>query len=309
MSARPTAARVVAQAKVNLSLRVLAREDGGYHQLETLFCRLDLGDDVHVRTTTGSCSVECNGLVPPGGFGPPESNLAWRAADAYRRASGWPAGFAIELTKRIPAGAGLGGGSADAGAVLRALEALSPNPVGPSRLLAVAGELGADVPFLTQEAAALALAWGRGERILPLAPLPARPCWLFCPEFPVPTAEAYRWLDDSPVRHPAGLLTTPMLGDWPGVGRLAHNDFERVVGERYPKVAALLEALRSPAATTLLGESPIVQLSGSGSTVFAVSTAPSAPADGRWTWRSDEPGVQVLATSTAERVERVFLTD
>lgn len=309
MTDRPYGARVLAQAKVNLALRILAREDNGFHQIETLFCRLALGDDVEIRITDGARSVECRGLLPPGGLGAPESNLAWRAADAYARASGWPSGFSIRLTKRIPAGAGLGGGSADAGAVLRALEAMSPAPVGRERLLSIAAILGADVPFLTQDESPVALAWGRGERVLPLAPLPHRPCWLFTPEFPISTAEAYRWVDESPPWHGARVLDARTLTAWSGVAGLAHNDFERVVGERYPKIAALLEALRSPAACSLVGPSPLVQLSGSGSTVFAVAIAPPATQGHGWPWRSDEPGVHVIATATADRVEPVILTN
>src|SRR5262245_8589530 len=117
-----TTARTLAQAKVNLFLRVLAREANGYHQLETLFCRLELGDDVAVRVGVGGRSLDCTGgVLPPDGLGPVERNLAWRAAVMYAEATGWPNDWAIEIAKRIPVGGGLGGGSADAGAVLRCL--------------------------------------------------------------------------------------------------------------------------------------------------------------------------------------------
>ncbi|MDF1505979.1 hypothetical protein PYV61_23705, partial [Roseisolibacter sp. H3M3-2] len=188
MSARPSVreARVVAQAKVNLFLRVLAREDSGYHQLETLFQRLELGDDVTVRVGVRGRSLDCGGAD----LGPVERNLAWRAAEAYRAATGWPDGHAIEIRKRIPVGGGLGGGSADAGAVLRALGALAATPLAADGLLGLAAPLGADVPFLTAEAP-LALAWGRGERMLALPPLPARPVWLALSDAGVPTAWAF----------------------------------------------------------------------------------------------------------------------
>ena len=173
-AAAATTARTLAQAKVNLFLRVLAREANGYHQLETLFCRLDLGDDVVVRTNVRGRSLDCQGdVIPPNGLGPVEWNLAWRAATAYSEATGWPNDWAIEIQKRIPVGGGLGGGSADAGAVLRCLNALNPTPLPPHALLGIAGQLGADVPFLTSEAS-FALAWGRGERMLRIAPIPAR---------------------------------------------------------------------------------------------------------------------------------------
>src|SRR5574338_1226532 len=159
-------ARTVAQAKVNLVLRVLAREASGYHQLETLFCRLELADDVVVRTNVTGRSLECAGeAMPRAGLGPGEQNLAWRAASAYAEATGWPNAWAVEITKRIPVGGGLGGGSADAGAVLRCLNALAPAPVSEAALIALASGLGSDVPFLTIDAP-LALGWGRGERLL-----------------------------------------------------------------------------------------------------------------------------------------------
>ena len=122
-------ARTVAQAKLNLFLHVLAREASGYHQLETLFCRLELGDDVTVRTDVRGRSLDCTGdVIPAGGLGPTERNLAWRAAARFAEQAGWPNDWAIEITKRIPVGGGLGGGSADAGAVLRCLNAVAPTP-------------------------------------------------------------------------------------------------------------------------------------------------------------------------------------
>src|SRR5688572_20345937 len=99
-------ARLVAQCKVNLFLRVLAREESGYHQLETLFCRLALGDDVTVRTGVRGRTLDCRGpAMPAGGLGPVEENLAWKAARAFADTTGWDDGFAIEIEKRIPVGA------------------------------------------------------------------------------------------------------------------------------------------------------------------------------------------------------------
>src|SRR5215472_403307 len=188
-------ARVAAQGKVNLLLRVLAREHSGYHSIETIFLRLSLADDVVVRVgaTVSGRSLDCTGdALPEGGLGPTEKNLAYRAACAYRDETGWPGTFAIELTKQIPTGAGLGGGSADAGAVLRALDAMSPSPLG-HRLVELAPSLGADVAFMTIDSP-MALAWGRGERLLPLPALLPRPIVLVMPAFAVSTTDAYGWL-------------------------------------------------------------------------------------------------------------------
>src|SRR6185503_11221787 len=110
-------ARVQAQAKVNLFLRVgpPRRDAGGYHDIATLFQRIDLADDLIVRAGGSSRSIDCAGpQLPPEGLGDPQKNLAFRAAEAYAEHVGRPRGFSIELTKRIPVGGGLGGGSADA---------------------------------------------------------------------------------------------------------------------------------------------------------------------------------------------------
>ncbi len=290
-----TVARVLAQAKINLYLRVLAREASGYHSIETLFQRLDWGDDVTVRISGGR-SLDCTGsTIPPEGLGPTEKNLAYRAAVAYAEATGWPNGFAIEIEKRIPVGGGLGGGSADAGAVLRALDALAPNPLGP-RLVEIASALGADVPFMAIESP-LALGWSRGERMLPLTPLESRPIVLLVPEFPVNTAEAYGWVaaDRGTYAAEATVLSPDALATWEGLAALATNDFERVVARRHPRIAELVDELASMDALPAM-------MSGSGSTVFGIfATAPEAAAIARAT------GLTPIVTTTADRVVRVAI--
>ena len=266
---KPRAGRVIAQAKINLMLRVLARESSGYHQIETLFARIDLGDVVTLRTTPGERSLVCEGPAASAAeVGAPERNLAWRAAEAYAVATGFPAGFAIEIDKRVPVGAGLGGGSADAGAVLRILNLLAPAPVPSSQLLTIAAALGADVPFLTAESP-LALAWGRGERMLMLEPLAARDVVLALPGFPVATAEAFSWVSEHiTTRRPQPLaLATDALRSWAGVSAIAGNDFEQPVAMHHPEVLELSRGLTAAGAR-------IAQLSGSGSTVFGVFDAP-----------------------------------
>ena len=116
-----------AHAKLNLVLRILAREASGYHGIETLFQRLALHDVVTVTVAPGHRALHCHGpTMPAGGLGPTDRNLAWRAAVAYQAAAAWPDGFSIAIEKHIPVGGGLGGGSADAAAVLRALDAMAP---------------------------------------------------------------------------------------------------------------------------------------------------------------------------------------
>lgn len=326
-------ASVVAQAKVNLFLRVLAREASGFHQLETLFCRLALGDEVRVRLTPDSRSLDCGGIaMPPEGLGAVERNLAWRAAVAFVEATGWRTGFAIEIDKRIPVGGGLGGGSADAGGVLRALNALAPDPLSAHALLGLAGGLGADVPFLTQDRTPLALGWGRGDRLLLLPPLPTRPCVLFVFGTGVATADAYRWLAESPAAPPAPVVHAPeRFARWSDVDLMAYNEFERVVLPRRPDIRQVVDGLRRAEVRAVL---PTALMSGSGATVFALAldsresgedagyalqfrldadAATNAPASLSVTGSADDAPrlaiTNVLESWTADRVEPVTLGD
>ena len=298
-------ARTIAQAKVNLLLRVLAREATGYHQLETLFCRLDLGDDVTVRTDVRGRSLDCTGdAMPPAGLGPTERNLAWRAASAYANATGWPNAWAIEVVKNVPVGGGLGGGSADAGAVLRCLNALAPAPLSVHELLSLAAPLGADVPFLCIDAP-LALAWGRGERMLALPPLPSRAVMLVCFPFGVSTPDAYAWLDANETTTPsrASASTVDAFTTWDGVAPLAHNDFEAVVAPRYTQIERALAELRA-VPVERDASSPITLLAGSGATVFSISE--TLPSDMR---TLHGLASRIVRTRTAERVVAVDVSD
>lgn len=255
-----TAASVEAQAKVNLRLCVLAREASGYHQLESLFLRIELADSVRVATDTTVRELHCPGLDLP-----QEQNLAFRAAVAFSEAAGWPTGFRIDIEKRIPAGGGLGGGSADAGAVLRALNAIAPKPLAPAALNTVALQLGADVPFLAMDAP-YALGFGRGERLLALPPLPAREILLALPPFGVETKAAFGWYAEAQagaaLRAPAP-LTLDDLDRWERVVPLAVNELEDVVVARHPDIGRCVKAMRGAGAK-------IARMSGSGSTAFGV---------------------------------------
>jgi len=289
-------ARVSAQAKVNLWLRVGPRDPTGYHEIHTLFHRIDLADDVTVRVGGSVRAIDVAGpRVPATGLGAPERNLAYRAAVAYAEQAGWVRGFAIELTKHIPVGGGLGGGSADAGAVLRALDALAPTPIGESRRLAIAATLGADVAFLASDAVA-AVGTGRGERLEAMDPLPSRDVVIVVPGFSIATADAYQWLDAS--RTSAPRLESPALPrvDWNAVGRASHNDFEPVVEARHDELTRIRERLRDAGAR-------IARLAGSGSSVFAVFDGGAPPAL--------RPGVNgaVIATRSSSRVVPVVVAE
>lgn len=301
------AAAVRAQAKVNLYLRVTGREPSGYHHLETLFCRLTLADVVAVRLTPTSRTLDCIGPeLPRRGLGPVAENLAWRAATAYAEHARWPSGFAIELEKHIPVGGGLGGGSADAGAVLRILNALNARPLPAEHLFDIAGSLGADVAFLTQDRAPLGLAWGRGDEWHPLPALPERACLLAIPSGGVATSAAYAWLDEErgwsarEIAPTDAVKAVPAVLSWSDVRQLAHNDFERAVFSRCPAVEAAWRYLTDLASGIDPGS--FTRMTGSGATVFAVlatgllanAEIPEAPT-----------GIRVTATGTASRVEPV----
>ncbi len=256
--------RVAAQAKLNLALRVLAREASGYHQLETVFARIDLADDVTIQVHGRGRAIDVRNAE----VGPAERNLAWRAAVAFMERTGWPGGFRIEIDKRIPVGAGLGGGSADAAAVLRALNSVAPNPLPQNELLRIAFALGADVPFLATDLS-LALAWGRGERMMPL-PTPApRTVHLLVPDFPVATADAFAWLaaaresGESRQVGPEVLAEAP--GSWSSIAGMHGNDFEQPVRRRHPRLGEVIDALRAAYGTHAAG------MTGSGSALWVMA--------------------------------------
>jgi len=306
---RGLTARVAAQAKINLRLKILAREASGYHSLETIFQRIDLTDAVRVRVPSDGRGAErtldCAGpRMPADGLGPVEKNLAYRAAVAYADATGWPNGFAIEIEKCIPVGGGLGGGSADAGAVLRALDGLSPRPLGP-RLLELAAPLGADVPFLTGDSV-LSLAWGHGERMLALPALESRHVLIVVPPFAVKTADAYRWADEKRGAFSFSAWTTEarQLTSWSSIAAVAENDFEEVLLEREPTIGEIVAGLRAAGAE-------IAMLSGSGSSVFGVMPPEAENARHSLRFSGTKPleNPPVLLVKTARSVSPVELTD
>ena len=257
----PDAVRAAAHAKINLFLRVLAREEDGFHGIETLFCRISLADELSIERTAAGVTLDTD--APD--LGPSDRNLAVRAAEQVLAATGRRFGVRIGLTKRIPVGAGLGGGSSDAAATLLAVNTLAGNAVPRHELLQLAARLGSDIPFLVS-GAPLALAWAHGDRMIRLPPLPAAPILLVTPPRPTATADAYAWLDSArqgPFRRGALALDLDAVASWGDIGRMAGNDFESPVFEHRAEVRAAFEAL---AATHPL----VCRMTGSGSTLFAV---------------------------------------
>jgi 4-diphosphocytidyl-2-C-methyl-D-erythritol kinase len=251
-----------APAKINLFLRVLAREETGYHGIETLFCLINLADSLTIERREGrGASVDVTGAD----VGPPEANLAVKAATAVLESVGHPFAVHLTLTKRIPVRAGLGGGSSDAAAALLATNRLAGDAIPRHELLQIAARIGSDVPFFLS-GAPLALAWNRGERMLRLPALPAAPLLLLTPQVSVGTSEAYEWIDaarQSAGRRGAVALDLEALSGWGDIARMAGNDFESPVFGRHPEIRAAFEAM--------VRTRPLLcRMSGSGSTLFAL---------------------------------------
>ncbi len=254
--------RLHAPAKINLFLRILAQERSGFHQLETLFCSLEFGDTVILERASSGVTLEIDGPD----IGPLDENLVYRAAKEFLQAGGLGEGVKIRLEKRIPMGAGLGGGSSDAGTTLLGLQELYPGAVDGDRLLGIAGSLGSDVPFFLSSSS-LALAWGRGDRLQPLMPLPSATVLLACPPLEVPTQEAYNLLarerEGVPISRRPNLLSPYDLSSWERLGLLAVNDFEEVVLREYPDLQQVRKKLQESGSFISL-------LAGSGSALFGV---------------------------------------
>ena len=257
-----TTVTLAARAKINLFLRVLSRNDDGFHGVETLLCLIDLADTVSAERREGrGVTIEVEGADT----GPLEQNLALRAAERVLEATGNRFAVHLKLMKRIPIRAGLGGGSSDAAAALHLVNHLAGNAVPRHELLQFAAQVGSDVPFFFT-GAPLALAWSRGERMIRLPPLPASPALLVTPPIPIPTPEAYAWVDAAgatSARRGALALDLDAVSRWGDIGRMAGNDFESPVFSRHGTIRAAFEALVSTR--------PLVcRMSGSGSTLFAI---------------------------------------
>ena len=251
-----------AYAKLNLSLDVTARREDGYHDLAMLMQTVSLCDELRLRfRDDGQVRAGSNLRYIPGD----ERNLAVRAALRFLEAVGESGqGLQIDLRKEIPVGAGMGGGSADAAAVLRGLNRLYGNPMDRKALEQLAQQIGSDVAFCV--AGGTALAQGRGELLRDLRPMPDCFFALCKPGFSISTPELYQKLDASPVRiHPdtAGLLAAVEAGDLRALCRRMYNVFEEIDDRRLRTVAELKSRLLDHRAMGAM-------MTGTGSAVFGV---------------------------------------
>jgi 4-diphosphocytidyl-2-C-methyl-D-erythritol kinase len=282
--------RYAAHAKINLQLAVLARETTGYHQIETLFQTIALADDVEVEAEGPGVQLEVHGAD----VGPNDRNTAYLAACAFFEHSRATPHARIRITKKVPAGAGLGGGSSDAATTLRALNELYSSPLDGPSLREIGLSIGSDVPFFLA-AQPFALAWGRGERLLALPPLPAAPTLLVVPPTPMSTREAYDALAARRASHAhraaPRVLRAVDLTSYERIAALAHNDFEDIVFDAFPESRAIKQSLADGGAVHTL-------LTGSGSAVFAIFEAQRALEDAAARIRSAFPGNEIITTAT-----------
>ena len=284
---------VTAPAKVNLHLAIGGVRPDGFHEVTTVLHTLEFADTLRL-VPADAFSLTCDidlGI-------PAEQNLALRAARAFAEEFGEPTGVAIELTKRIPAGAGLAGGSSDAAAVLAGLAAMT-NHAGDPRLAAIAQTLGADTAFFLAGGAALMA--GRGDRIVRTLPPLRVDVVLVKPSAPVPTALAYRAFDANPVpaTSPDAVVAALESADSAALGVALSNNMTECAITLVPEVADALAWVS--AQPQVLGAA----VAGSGSCVFAICgdaataqrIAGEASARGLW------------GTATATRLTGVTWTD
>ena len=250
-----------AYGKLNLTLDVLSRREDGYHDMKMIMQTVDLCDDITVTLGTEERSCTCDIANIPAD----SSNLAYRAAELFLSRWGRPQdGFSIHIQKRIPMQGGMAGGSADAAAVLRAMNRLSDNAFSMDELMEMALQLGSDVPFCLM--GGTALAEGRGEILTKLPPMPACYIVLLKPEFSVSTPRLFAQLDDKGIKdHPNtdSALMALEGSDLPRLCQHMENVFEPVLSAEYPIISALREELLRHGALS-------ARLTGTGSVVFGI---------------------------------------
>jgi 4-diphosphocytidyl-2-C-methyl-D-erythritol kinase len=276
-----------APAKINLYLEVKALRDDGFHSVRTVMQAVDLYDQVEVKLTGAGSGLELEvvGEAPAG-----EENLCIQAAAALNAVLREPVGARIRLVKRIPKAAGLGGGSSDAAAVLRALDLLLGGVLKKEELLALAASLGSDVPFFLFGGTVLAT--GRGEKINPLEQAPPLPVVLASPGRELSTAEVYRRFDreggeEPPIRGPDALIEALPRGIIGDIVPHLFNSLQRAACRALPEVEGLLVRAEKSGARGAL-------VSGSGPTVFLLA--------------GDEGGAAALEETMREFAPRVIRT-
>ena len=251
-------------AKINLWLRILGKRPDGFHEVQTRLCRLTLGDTVEIDHLGKGTDVTltCSDPTVP----LDESNLAMKALRAFENRTGRQSSWRMHLEKKIPAGAGLGGGSSNAATVLMGANELAGSPLTQAELIELGAQIGSDIPCFILDSPA-ADGEGRGEEVTGVDFPWQLPLVLIKPPFPIPTPWAYKnWAGSKEI---PGILYAPQLCPWGAMS----NDLERPVFQKY----LLLPTLK----TWLLEQSEVhaALMSGSGSTMFAITETPAQAAE------------------------------
>ena len=249
-------------AKLNLTLDILGKREDGYHDLKSVMQTVSIRDDVEIDVGTGKpWTLECD----MEGIPCDETNLAWKAAKVYCEAMNKdPDGIAIRITKRIPSGAGMGGGSADAAAVLRALNRHYGNPLSVFALAELGASVGSDVPFCVL--CGTAMVEGRGEKLRKLPDMPDCIFVVVKPEFSVSTKELYGKIDEVEIpKHPdnSAMESALLAGDLEKVAHTLYNVFDPVVTAEHLELNYIKSLLHQYGAVGY-------QMTGSGSAVFGI---------------------------------------
>jgi 4-diphosphocytidyl-2-C-methyl-D-erythritol kinase len=291
----PSAVTVLAPAKINLILRILDRRTDGFHNLWSWMQTVGLYDDVSIRLNQGHGEIrlQCDDQS----LRADHTNLVYRAAAAVLRQSERTAGLDIALTKRIPMGAGLGGGSSDAAATILGLNQLLELGWSQETMSTVGEALGSDVPFFFFSPSAVVS--GRGEQVTPVHMTGTRWIVLVNPGFPVETKWAYQRL--AMTRSHSGSIPADLVAAiksegslaWEQVLREAQNDFEFAVFSAHPVLQAIKARLLSEGAETAL-------LSGSGATVFGVFEDEQGASRAAMSFQT-EPQLKVFAVPAESR--------
>ncbi|HDP99205.1 MAG TPA: 4-(cytidine 5'-diphospho)-2-C-methyl-D-erythritol kinase [bacterium] len=255
---------IKSHAKINIGLKILSRRADGYHNIETIFQELDLCDEIRLaKSTTPMIKISSNVAQLPTGA----ENICYRAIESVQSLTGETAGVDIYINKRIPLGAGLGGGSSNAAAVLKGYCELYQLKIAPDTLIQVASKLGADVPFFLEGGAALAT--GIGDKLEPIHLPSDYYCVLAYPNIEISTKWAYKNINFS-LTKTKKIIKLPSIAlnqiDFFEIREFVENDFEGIVFKRHPGIAALKKILYQQGAF-------FASLSGSGSTMYGLFTS------------------------------------
>ncbi len=252
----------LAPAKLNLTLKVLPKREDGFHNIESIFQKIRLCDELTVsRSESAGFSLRVQGMELP------EENTVKKAYTLFAEAAKIQTGVSVDLVKRIPSGAGMGGGSSDAAAMLRALNSLFSADVSQTELIKIAEKIGSDVPFFLYGDCAVVS--GRGEVVRPFDGRRDLYFVIICPDVHSSTKEAYALVDEWNMNGSVSKVSWPLLKDLEGIYRKPVGEWNFANSFTEPLVSKYTEIREALAVVTASG-ADFVDMTGSGSTVFGV---------------------------------------